>query len=101
MPTLFAALEARANRAVLRHLANATAQYGSGEAFPVLLQRELVQPYGEVLDAAGYACSFELASAPTVAEGQRLTIDGTHYTVASGPVVDTSGWVRVVVHPEA
>lgn len=100
MPAPFAALEQRLNRAVLRHLANATAQHSGGAVFPVLLQREMVQPFGEVVDAAGYVCNFELSAAPTLAEGQRLTIDGTHYRVASGPVPDVSGWVRVVVYPE-
>lgn len=100
MSAPFAAMEQRLNRAVLRHLANATAQHSGGAVFPVLLQRELVQPFGEVLDAAGYTCSFDLAAAPAVAEGGRLTIDGTHYRVASAPVPDVSGWVRVVVYPE-
>lgn len=52
------------------------------------------------MDAAGVTCSFALDSAPALAEGDRLTIDGTHYRVASGPVPDTSGWVSVVIYPE-
>ena len=100
MPAPFAALEQRLNRAVLRHLANATPQHASGQPFDVLLQRELTQPFGGAVDAAGMTCSFALDSAPALAEGDRLTIDGTHYRVASGPVPDTSGWVSVVIYPE-
>lgn len=101
MSAPFAALEQRLNRAVLRHLANATAQHASGQPFDVLLQRELVQPFGAAVDGAGYTCSFEVSVAPTVAEGDRLTIDDVHYRVATGPVPDVSGWVSVTLYAEA
>jgi hypothetical protein len=98
--TPFAALDQRLNSAVLRHLANATAQQQGGQPFPVLFLREPVQPFGGAMDAAGHACSFDLAAAPNLAEGQRLTVNGTHYRVANGPVADASGWVNVVLYPE-
>lgn len=101
MPAPFAALEQRLNRAVLRQLANATAQHASGQPFDVLLQRELAQPFGAAVDGVGMVCSFDVSAAPTVAEGDRLTIDGTHYRVASGPVADVSGWVSVTLYAEA
>lgn len=100
MTPRFAALEARVNAACTQHLANATASYNGGPAFGVLFDRAGNDPFGGALDATGYSCSFSLSHAPGLAKADELVIDGVIYIV-SGPVQpDSSGWVRVQLHPK-
>ncbi|ABM37559.1 head-tail joining protein [Polaromonas naphthalenivorans] len=97
----FAALQARANRAVLSRLSNATASYLGGQPFGVLFERTPTEPFGEVLDASARTCSLDLALVPGIAAGGILVINGTNYRVSGGVEPDETGWVRLQVFPEA
>lgn len=95
----FAERGARANAAVLRHLANAVATFGGGEPFPVLFDREGVEPFGDAVDAVQLRAGFELRHAPAIVRGSVLVIGGVSYTVDTGTEPDATGWVSVGLHP--
>lgn len=95
----FADIEAMVNRAVGSMLANATATFGGGQPFPVLLDREGDQPAGFAVDADVASAQFEGKNAPGLTRGSVLVIDGQSWTVESDAMPDASGWVRVDLHP--
>jgi hypothetical protein len=93
----FAALQARANRAVLSRLANATATYLGGQPFGVLFERTPAEPFGEVVEASARTCSLDEAMVPGIEQGSVLVIDGAAYRVSSGAEPDETGWLQLQV----
>lgn len=88
----FAALQARLNDAVGRHLSDASAVWQGGEPFDVVFQREGVAALGEV---EGYmpTVSFDIANTPGIEQGSELVVNGVAYTVAADVEPDESGWL--------
>lgn len=92
--SLFAIAQARLNAAVQRRLANAVAVWRGGEPFGVLLDCGTRDVFDEVA-AGAITCSLPLASAPGLAQGGELVIDGVAYEVAAPVQPDASGWVAL------
>ena len=82
-------------------LSNALASVDGGEPFPVLFEREGVQPFGEAVDALGFTASFERRHALGIARGSVMLIDGVSYTVDGPVAADASGWVTVTLFATA
>lgn len=82
MAAPFAAIEARINAAVVSHLANATADFGSGVVVDGVYDADYGDPLGLV---AGSSKVFMAESAlmTSFTVGQALTLGGTSYTVAA------------------
>lgn len=90
----FAATQARLNATVQRRLANAVAVWRGGEPFGVLLDWGQHDSFGEVA-AGAITCSLPLSSAPGLAQGDELVIDGQPYEVAAPVQPDASGWAAL------
>lgn len=97
----FAALQARANRAVLSRLANATASYLDGQPFGVIFERTPADTFSGVVDVSAHTCSFDSALALGIAEGHALVINGMVFRVSGGIEPDETGWVHLQVYPQA
>lgn len=100
----FADLEARANAAVMRRLANARAlKAGAAEDFPVVFGAGYVQGFEEGgVDGVVPRCK-ALASdvaAHAIVTGTELSIGGTTYYVRS-PQPDGTGMVTLLLTTEA
>lgn len=100
MTTPFARSLQRLNAAVVSRLANATATFGGGEPFPVLFDREGVQPAGYAVDVDVAVAQFEFSCAPGLTRGSVLVINGEPWRVNSDARPDESGWVTVELHPD-
>ena len=97
----FDAIEARANAAVFRKLANAEATYipqgGDPLTFPVVFDAAggVVDEYGTVAQMPRF--TMQPASFSTLEEGMVLTVRGSPYAVRSVVPLDEGGWQRVML----
>ena len=101
MPAPFAALEQRLNRAVLRHLANASGAWNGGPPFALLWDTQQQDDGGylpEVATIPVHTVSLCVANTPGIAEGSTgLAVDGKPCRI-TGPVVpDAGGWAMFPV----
>lgn len=81
MPTPFAALEARLTATAFAHLANATADFGSG----VVVDGIFAAPYMEAFGMVGGSkptFTAQTSILPATLEGVAVTIKAVPYTVA-------------------
>ncbi|QGW82934.1 head-tail joining protein [Variovorax paradoxus] len=95
MSTPFAALEARANGAVLGRLANAIAVV-EGVDVPVIFDKPYAAPFGGEVDAAAPECTGPVAGLGALERDSALTIDGIAYVVETAEQ-DGLGFVRLVL----
>ena len=90
---LFKRAHDRANAAVLRHLANASASWQGGTEFGVLLDVEAGDGFSEAVTAVRRSVSLCVANAPGIAEGSMALVLAGQPCEVTGPVVaDASGW---------
>ncbi|SFJ04399.1 hypothetical protein [Nitrosomonas sp. Nm34] len=89
MTTRFAALEKRANDAVIRHLANATA-FIEGVAVDGIFRNQYAE-FSNVIGGSNPTFQCRSADVSAVIKGTALTINNTHYQVASAPQPDGAG----------
>jgi hypothetical protein len=89
MAAPFAALEARANDAVIRHLANATAII-NGVAVDGIFSNKYAE-FSNVMGGSSPTFQCRSTDVVAVAKGTALTINSTHYQVASAPQPDGAG----------
>lgn len=90
----FAASLQRLNAAAQRRLANAVAVWRGGEPFGVMLDQGEGEAFGDVA-VGSIVCNLPLVSAPGIAQGDELVIDGARYEVAEPVQPDVSGWVAL------
>jgi hypothetical protein len=95
MSTPFAALEARANGAVLGRLANAIAVVG-GVDVPVIFDKPYASPFAGEADAAAPECTGPVAGLGSLERDGALLIDGIAYEVQTAEP-DGRGFVRLVL----
>lgn len=88
----------RANAAVLRHLANATATWQGGKAFGVIWDADGGDGFSEAVTSVSHSISIDVAVVEGISEGSTdLAING-HPCRVTGPVVpDASGWATFPV----
>lgn len=90
----FAQVEALVNTGVQSVLANAVATWQGGQPFGVIFAQGQRESFGEVATGA-ITCSLPLSSAPGLAQGGELVIDGVAYEVAAPVQPDASGWAAL------
>jgi len=95
MQTPFAALEKRANAAVMARLANATALVG-GESVPVIFDLPYDAPFNGEVDAAKPECTGPTALLGGFERGDAISIDGRPYRVERAEP-DGTGLTRLVL----
>lgn len=95
MSTPFAALEARANAAVLRRLCNAVAVV-DGVDVPVIYEKPYAAPFGGEVDATAPECTGPADALGSLERGHPLSIGGVAYEVITAEP-DGSGFVRLVL----
>lgn len=95
MSTPFAALEARANGAVLGRLANAIAVV-EGVEVPVIFDKPYAAPFGGEVDAAAPECTGPAAGLGALERDSALSINGLNYEVETAEQ-DGLGFVRLVL----
>ena len=95
MSTPFAALEARANGAVLRRLCNAVAVV-DGVDVPVIFDKPFASPFAGQVDAAAPECTGPEALLGALARGSEIAIGGVTYEVMTAEA-DGSGFVRLLL----
>ena len=95
MPTPFAALEGRANGAVLHRLANALAVVG-GVDVPVIFDKPYAAAFGGEADAAAPECTGPASALGTLERDSAISIDGVAYEVETAEA-DGLGFVRLVL----
>lgn len=99
MSTRFAELEAIANAAVTRHLANATVVVGA-ESFEAVFSQTDQDAMGGVYNARAREWQLEAPLAnfgdPPPARGAALTINGESWTAGTFDV-DVTGWAKLAV----
>lgn len=93
----FAAIEERINDAVIRRLANATADFGSGVAIGAIFDNNYKSVFD--IDASGPAITVSSAALPSSAHGTPVSVNGVSYTV-SGARPDGTG-ITVLALAEA
>jgi hypothetical protein len=89
MAAPFAALEKRVNDAVIRHLANATAII-DGVAVDGVFNNQYAE-FSNVIGGSHPTFQCRSADVLAVTKGTALTINSTHYQVASTPQPDGNG----------
>lgn len=94
----FADIESLINQGVEQHLANATATYGGGAEFPVLIDRVATDPFGNAVDAARTTVAFAISHAPGIQRDSEISIGGVVHKVSSPVQPDPSGWVELDVY---
>ena len=95
MSTPFAALEARANAAVLGRLCNAVAVV-DGVDVPVIFEKPYAAPFGGEADAAAPECTGPAAGLGALERGDALSIGGVSYEVLTAEP-DGLGLVRLIL----
>lgn len=95
MSTPFAAIEARANSAVLRRLCNAVAVV-DGVDVPVIFEKPFAAPFQGAVDAAALECTGPELALGGLVRGSPIEIGGAAYEVLTAEA-DGAGFVRLVL----
>ena len=94
MSAPFAALEARVNADVIKHLANAVADFGYGVTADVIFDNNFVSTFG--IDSASPAFHCQSADVVDVMRGTSVIINSVNYkAVRKEP--DGTGWTTVIL----
>lgn len=96
MPAPFAALEARANSAVLSTLANAVAVVGGVEV-SVIFERPYSGPFGGQVDGVAPECVGPTSALGSLQRDDAIAIGGAEYRVVTAEP-DGSGMTRLVLY---
>jgi hypothetical protein len=94
MASPFAAHEARINAAVVKHLSNATADFGFGITVDGIFDNDYASTFA--IDGTSPAFQCETASVAAVVRGTEITVNGVNYK-AVRKESDGTGWTTVIL----